>query len=95
MAGPVVLHVPDTFDGDSNFGWDQWCCHFKNIAEVNQWENEDSLKWLKVRLTGKAQTAFQSPSEEDREDFDKAICALQKRFDPPSRKYRHQTELQT
>ena len=93
MARPVVL--PDTFDGDSKLGWDQWCCHFKNVAEVNRWENEESLKWLKVRLTGKAQTAFQRLSEEDREDFDKAMSALQKRFDPPSRKYRYQAELQT
>ena len=92
MVRPLVL--PDNFDGDANAKWDQWVCHFNNVAEVNSWENADKLKWLKVRLTGKAQTAFQRLSVDDRGDFDKAIVALQKRFEPPSRKHRYQAELQ-
>ena len=92
MARPLVL--PDNFDGDAKAKWDQWVCHFNNVAEVNSWENTDKLKWLKVRLTGKAQTAFQRLPVDDRGDFDKAIVALQKRFEPPSRKHRYQAELQ-
>ena len=53
------------------------------------------MKWLKVRLTRRAQTAFQRVSAEERGDFDKAIEALQKRFEPPSRKHCYQAELQT
>ena len=56
MARPVVL--PDNFDGGTNLKWDQWYCHFNNVTEVNGWENEDRLKWLKVCMTGRAQTAF-------------------------------------
>ena len=53
------------------------------------------MNWLKVRLTGRVQTAFQSLSAEDLGDFHKAIGALKKRFEPPCRNHRYQAKLQT
>ena len=53
-ARPVVL--PETFDGTKN--WDEWFFHFKNMAVVNGWCDADKLKWLRVRVTGRAQKAL-------------------------------------
>lgn len=85
--------IPDAFNGDGS--WEQWSYHFTNVAEVNEWDNEAKLKWLKVRLTGKAQTAFQRLSEEVRGSYSESIKALKERFEPSSRQTRYQAELQS
>ena len=59
MAKPVVL--PETFDGTR--GWDEWCFHFENVASVN---DSERLKWLQVRLTGRAQKALHRLTEAQR-----------------------------
>ena len=53
------------------------------------------MKWLKVRLTRRAQTAFQCLLAKDLGDFYKAITALQEWFEPPFKKHRSEAELQT
>ena len=52
---PLVL--PEPFNGEGS--WEQWNYHFDNVAAVNGWDEGDKLKWMKVRLTGRVQTAFQ------------------------------------
>ena len=36
----------------------EWLDHFENMAAINSWSAENKLLWFKVRLTGRAQTAF-------------------------------------
>ena len=93
MSRPVLL--PDTFDGTNNASWEEWLRHFNNVAAVNLWEDEEKIKWLKVRLTGNAQTAFQRLPVESQRPFEFATQALKKRFKPTCRKHRYQAELQT
>ena len=50
--------------------------HFESVADVNDWDDGKKLKLLKVRLTGKAQTAFQWLPEEVRADYKEAKKAL-------------------
>ena len=90
-ARPLVL--PDTFDGSAD--WDEWISHFENVAAVNAWEADAQLQWLKVRLTGKAATAFRRLTEDNRATFEAAKAALTGRFAPASRKHRCQAELHT
>ena len=90
-ARPLVL--PEPFDGEAN--WEQWDYHFQNVVSVNEWDDGQKLKWLKVRLTGRAQIAFQRLPETTRNDYDAATKALKDRFEPASRKPRYQAELQT
>ena len=49
--------MPEIFNGDSS--WDQWIYHFEKVAVVNDWDEDARLRWLKVRLTGRAQSALQ------------------------------------
>ena len=88
---PLVL--PDPFDGSGE--WEQWIIHFNNCSVVNSWNDEDKLKWLKVRLTGRAQAAFQRLTEANRATFTAASAALKERFEPATRKHRYLAELQT
>ena len=84
-AKPIIL--PDTFSGEASAGrWDDWIVHFKNCSEVNHWDDTAKLAFLKVRLVGRAQTAFQQIPEDSRNTFDAAVTALEKRFEPPSKR---------
>ena len=90
-AKPVVL--PEPFSGETS--WDEWSIHFGNVADVNEWDDEQKLKWLKVRLTGRAQKAFQHLPEASRATFNLAKAALKMRFEPESRTTRYQAEFQS
>ena len=92
MAKP--LELPDPFDGAGETRWEEWIDHFGNVATVNSWSDADQLRWLKVRLIGRVQTAFQRLSEDNHGDFKKAKGALKERFAPASRKHCYQAELQ-
>ena len=65
------------------------------MATVNDWGDAEKLNWLKVRLIGRAQTAFKRLPEEARGDYGRATAALRLRFEPPSQRTRYQAELQT
>eukprot|EP00731_Ephydatia_muelleri_P039125 Em1130g2a len=89
---PLVL--PEPFDGTGT--WLEWVAHFENVAIVNNWVNaDDKLKWLRVRLTGKAQTAFMRFPEATRNNFGEAIVALNRRFNPDSKRELYVAELQS
>ena len=91
MAGkPAVL--PEVYNGDGE--WDEWKEHFGNVAAVNAWDDEAKFRWLKVRLTGRAQRAFQQLSDDKKADYETAVRSLGERFDPPSKKERYVAEFQ-
>ena len=75
MARPLLL-LPDSFNGEES--WEQWRFHFLNVVAVNEWNEAHCLKWLKVRLTGRAQIAFQRISPEIRDSYVEAMEALRK-----------------
>eukprot|EP00731_Ephydatia_muelleri_P007461 Em0003g1709a len=65
MSKPLLL--PEPYGGEAG-GWAEWVDHFENVATVNKWATgEEKLKWLKVRLTGKAQTAFKKLPQDVKE----------------------------
>lgn len=88
---PLVL--PEKFSGDGE--WTQWICHFENVAAVNKWDDENKLLWLKVRLTERAQLAFQHLTPEAQANYERAKEALKARFEPPSRKDLYKVEFQS
>ncbi|XP_065897141.1 uncharacterized protein [Dysidea avara] len=73
---PVVL--PEIFQG--NTSWDDWLEHFDRVAAVNDWTaNATKLKWLKVRITGKAAAALRRLPDETKNDYGALTEALKKR----------------
>ena len=96
MSNTRPALLPEPFSGDPAGDWKEWVTHFESVAIVNKWEkDEDKLKWLRVRLTGKAQTAFMNLPESARSSYGECIKALQKRFAPESRRELYVAELQT
>ena len=87
---PLVLPEPFSDEGR----WEEWLYHFQNMADVNGWDAAQKLKWLKVRLTGKAQAAFQRLPTTTREDYNKAAKALAERFERKSHQTRYEVEFQ-
>ncbi len=90
-ARPVVL--PDTFSGEGS--WTEWKYHFENVAKVNEWNEAKKLQWLRVRLTGRAQTAIHRITGEAAASYRETLAALDERFEPKSRQTRYQAEFQT
>ena len=88
---PLVL--PETFQQTES--WEDWIEHFERVAAVNDWtSNTSKLKWLKVRLTGKAAAALKWFPEATRNDYAALKEALQKRFKLASKKELYMAEFQ-
>ena len=91
MTKPLLL--PEPYGGEAG-GWAEWVDHFESVAAVNKWTTgEEKLKWLKVRLTGKAQTAFKKLPQDVKENFGECMKSLQRRFDPDSKRQLYVAEL--
>ena len=87
---PVI--TPDPFSGEGR--WDDWISHFDSVADVNGWDEAAKLLWLRVRLTGRAQTAFKQLSETTRASYTECIKGLQERFEPACKKDLYLAEFQ-
>eukprot|EP00731_Ephydatia_muelleri_P023718 Em0015g1301a len=94
MARPVLL--PEPFSGESGISrWDDWIEHFEDCAAVNKWDSdEEKLKWIRVRLTGKAHTAYRRLAQDARTKYGECKDALRRRFHPDSSSDLHMAELQ-
>ncbi len=90
-AKPPV--IPELYTGEKS--WDEWIDHFDSVSEVCGWDAANKLKWLRVRLTGRAGTAFRRLPDATRADFDLATAALRRRFEPESKKELYRAELLT
>ena len=74
--------------------WDEWVGQVESVANVCGWNAEKKLKWLHVRLTSRAGTAFARLPESTRNNYEWAKEALKNRFEPESKKTLYQTHLQ-
>ena len=88
---PLVLPEPYMGEGD----YTEWQDHFESVAAVNEWDDAAKLLWLRVRLTGRAQTAFKRLSEATKASYRATSAALKQRFDPESKRELHIVEFQT
>ena len=65
------------------------------MAEINHWNDEQKLMWLKVRLTGRALMAFKKFPVTVRSSYKSAMIALLERFEPDSQRDLYLPEFQT
>ena len=68
--------------------------HFNDVAAVNGWNEAAKLKWLKVRLTGPVQRAFQRIPDDKKADFDTAVKSLEESFEPESKRALYAAEFE-
>ena len=87
---PVI--VPEFFSGEESY--EDWLDQFESIAEINHWNSEQKLMWLKVRLSGRALMAYKKFPTTARGSYKNAIKALQERFEPESRRDLYLAEFQ-
>ena len=88
---PRPLITPDAFSGDGN--WNEWLEHFEGSAQVSGWDDATKLLWFRVRLTGRAQTAWKWLSMEAKSTHEGAKGALRKRFEPDSKRELYAAEF--
>ena len=90
-AKPIIL--PEPFNGTGD--WDEWTFHFNNVADVNEWDDAKKLKFLRVRLTGRALKTLHLLPDASRATYAATLAALKARFDPASRHTRYEAEFQS
>ena len=91
VAKPIIL--PDTFSGEGR--WDNWAVHFEHCANFNRWAEDDKLRFLKVRLIGRAQSVIQRLSDDQKDTCEHAMEALHQCFKLASKRELYFTELST
>ena len=79
---PVI--VLNCFSGEGSY--EDWIDQFESMAEINHWNDEQKLMWLKVRLTGRALMAFKKFPVMARNSYKSATIVLRERFKPDSRR---------
>ena len=80
VSRPLIM--PEAYNGDQSTRWDQWIAHFDSVAQINGWNEGTKLLWLQVRLTGKAQTAWERLNQDAKSTYENAKIALRERFEP-------------
>ena len=52
LAESRPLILPDKFSGEEDLS--EWIVHFDNVSMINGWGDNEKIKWLNVRVIGKA-----------------------------------------
>ena len=91
ISTPRPLVLPETYNGEGD--WSGWAEHFESVAAVNGWKEPEKLLWLRVRLVGRAATAFKRVPDGARDSYVDCMAALKERFDPRSRRELYLAEL--
>ena len=62
------------------------------VAAVNAWDDNAKLQWLKVQLTGRAQTTLKRLPDAS---YNETLAALKKQLEPESKRELYAAEFQT
>ena len=84
--------IPDVYNGET--GWDEWITHFDCVARINGWDDDRCLLWLQVRMTGKAQRAWECLTTEAKLSYTTAVSSLRERFEPSCHRELHAVNFQ-
>ena len=84
--------TPEIYSGEGSFT--DWVYHFKSVAKLNSWDDSEMAQWLAVRLVGRAQVAYKGLPDGIKQSYKEAISALQRRFEPDSKRSLYAAEFQ-
>ena len=65
------------------------------MTAVNKWDDPAKLMWMRVRLVGSAQTAYERLPNTSKASYELLKKALKERFEPDSKKELYLSELGT
>ena len=85
------LITPEPFAGTGSF--QDWVDHFEAVAAINEWNEDAKLLWMRVRLVGRAQTAYGRLPDTAKASYATLKRALKERFEPDSRKELYLSEF--
>jgi len=85
------LITPEPFTGISSF--QDWVDHFEGVAAINDWNEDAKLLWMRVRLVGRAQTAYRCQPDNAKVSYTALKKALKERFEPDSRRELYLSEF--
>ena len=69
--------------------------HFRDCAVVNGWDDSQLLKFLRLRLTGRAQAVFHRLPDSAKDSFDIAVRVLEAHFEPEGKLELYLAEFST
>ena len=84
------LITPEPFTGIGSF--QDWVDHFEGVA-ANDWNEDAKLLWMRVRLVGRAQTAYGRLPDTAKASYTALKKALKERFEPDSRRELYLSEF--
>ena len=87
------LLTPKQFTGTGFFG--DWVDHFESVVAINEWDNASKLLWMRVRLAGRAQTAYGRLPTTAKESYAVLKKALKDRFESDSRRELYLSKFST
>ena len=87
------LLMPEPFTGTGSFG--DWVDHFESVAAINEWDDAAKLLWMRVRLVGRAQTAYGRLSTMAKESYAALKKALKDTFKLDSRRELYLSKFST
>ena len=87
------LLTPEPFMETGSFG--DWVNHFESVAAINEWDDAAKLLWMRVRLVGRAQTAYRRLPTTAKESYAALKKALKEKFEPDSRRELYLSEFST
>lgn len=83
---------PDQYNGTS-VEWQDYICHFDQVASWNQWSPEERAAQLVMSLRGVAQRALSELPSETLSSYESLKLALMLRFSPPERETSYRCEF--
>ena len=87
------LLTPEPFSATGSFS--DWVEHFEGVAAINEWDDATKLLWMRVRLVGRAQTAYYCLPESKKSDYQTLKKSLKERLEPDSRRKQYLSEFGT
>ena len=74
--------------------WHTLKTDFKSVSEVCGWDEANKLKWLWVRLSGRAGQVFKRLPDATKADYGLVKAAMKSGFEPETQRTLYQTKLQ-
>ena len=89
VANVAAIWQPGPFHGDENEDFEEWLLQLRAAMDIHEVEPEKQIKYLTLKLAGKAFTHFQQLKHPHNASFENAVKALKKMYVNPNQQYKY------